>query len=248
MARHRLGSLAGLLLWLAVAPAAAQPAAADAPKADAHGRPAAQPGSPPPTWYAQALAHGAAGLNVTYFWSKGPKLRAETVVAGHKIVTIVSGDWYYAYDGLTGRGLAIRRDPLAVAKDAKLSRPFGNEYESLTEQGAELVRKEDVLGRKAGVFRVTDALGRREAWVTLDQERLPLRVEIYDRRTHERRTTDYLNWQSHLAIPDAFFQPDSIAKLEKISLEDYLRRTLAQGSVGPVPVLYANLLHVKRDE
>ena len=29
-----------------------------------------------PTWYAQALARGAAGLNVTHFWSKGPMLRA----------------------------------------------------------------------------------------------------------------------------------------------------------------------------
>ena len=66
----------------------------------------------PPTWYAQALARGAAGLNVTHFWSKGPWLRAETVVAGHKVVNIVKGDWYYAYDGLTGRGMrsaAIRR-------------------------------------------------------------------------------------------------------------------------------------------
>ena len=58
--------------------------------------------NPEHTWYAQALARGAAGLNVTHFWSRGSMLRAETVVAGHKIVTIVNGPWYYAYDGLTG--------------------------------------------------------------------------------------------------------------------------------------------------
>src|SRR4029450_3514507 len=67
--------------------------------------------SGPPTWYAQALARGDAGLNVTHLWSKGASLRAETVVAGHKIVTIVHGDRYYAYDGLTGEGVPNRPRP-----------------------------------------------------------------------------------------------------------------------------------------
>ena len=79
----------------------------------------AVPASPQaqPTWYAQALTRGDAGLNVTHFWSKGAKLRAETVVSGHKVVTIVHGEWYWAYDGLTLDGVAIRRDPRAVALD-----------------------------------------------------------------------------------------------------------------------------------
>ena len=85
--------------------------------------------SGPPTWYAQALTRGEAGLNVTHFWSKGPWLRAETVVAAHKIVTIVRGDRYYAYDGLTGSGISIRREPAAVAEDRPDRRPFAREYD-----------------------------------------------------------------------------------------------------------------------
>ena len=200
------------------------------------------------TWYAQALARGNAGLNVTHFWSKGPMLRAETVVAGHKVVTIVKGEWYYAYDALTGRGLAIRRDPRAIARDSPKKRPFGQEYDSLIRQGAELVREETLLGRKTGVFRVTDRAGQRELWVTLDEQRLPLRIEIYDRRTTQRRYTDYLNWQSQLAIPDEFFEPDPGAQLERVELIDYLTRTSLEGPQGPVPVLYANLLHVRNKE
>lgn len=211
-------------------------------------RPAAAAADAEHTWYAQAMARGDAGLNVTHFWSKGPKLRAETVVAGHKVVTIVNGDWYYAYDGLTGRGLAIRRDPKARARDAPTRRPFGNEYESLLRQGAELIREEDLLGRKTGVYRVTDQLGKRELWATMDEQRLPLRIEIYDRRTSRRRYTDYLNWQTRLAIPNAFFEPDQWAKLERMEIEEYLTRTATEGPTGPVPVLYADLLHVRKTE
>lgn len=247
MASHRFALLAALLSWWVALPALAREAGAPA-KAATPAPDAATARHALPTWYAQALARGAAGLNVTHFWSKGPMLRAETVVAGHKIVTIVRGDTYYAYDALTGRGLAIRRDPLAVARDAEIARPFGNEYQSLLRQGAELVREETLLGRKTGVFRVTDGYGQRELWVTLDDQRLPLRIEIYDRRTTQRRVTDYLNWQSQLAIPEAFFEPDPTAHLEAIGLDDYLRRTAEEGPVGPVPVLYADLLHVKRDE
>ena len=76
-----------------------------------------------PTWYAQALARGAAGVNVTYFWSLGPMLRAETVVAGHKIVTIVNGDTYYAFDGLSMNGVAIRRASAAAGRYGKPKRP-----------------------------------------------------------------------------------------------------------------------------
>jgi len=200
------------------------------------------------TWYAQALARGRAGVNVTHFWSKGQMLRAETVVAGHRVVTIVNGEWYYAYDALDGRGIAIRRDPAAIALARSQGRPFGNEYDSLLEQGAELVREEDVLGRKTGVYRVTDEIGQRELWATLDDLHLPLRIEIYDRRSTERRYTDYLNWQSRMPIPDSFFDPEPRVTLERIELDEYFARTLAHGPVGPVPVLYARLLHVRKKD
>lgn len=201
-----------------------------------------------PTWYAQALARGTAGLNVTHFWSKGAMLRAETVVAAHKIVTIVRGDWYYAYDGLTNKGLAVRREPAAVALDSPDKRPFGNEYEILDGQGAEKIREEDLLGRKAGVYRVTDQRGKRELWVTLDSARIPLRLEIFDRKSGGRRYTDYVNWQSDLYMPDAFFEPDVSAKLDELDYKEYLRISATKGTVGPVPILYTNLLYTRKDE
>ena len=90
------GALAGLLAWtLLVAPATAQE---QAKPPQPEGAPAtAQEQAPPApveyhdTWYAQALAHSEIGLNVTHFWSKGPLLRAETVVVGRRVVTIVNG-------------------------------------------------------------------------------------------------------------------------------------------------------------
>ena len=133
--RQRLAILALLLLVTA--------------RLEHRGRRAEKP-SGPPTWYAQALTRGEAGLNVTHFWSKGAMLRAESVVAGHKIVTIVRGDRYYAYDGLTGEGLSIRREPAAVAADRADQRPFAREYEILMQQGAELVREETMLGPARG--------------------------------------------------------------------------------------------------
>ena len=201
-----------------------------------------------PTWYAQALARGAGGLNVTHFWSKGPWLRAETVIAGHKVVNIVKGSWYYTYDGLTKRGLAIRRDPKAEAADSPTRRPFGREYEILIGQGAEQIGEQDALGRKVGVYRVTDMRGQREVWVTLDEQKLPLRLEIYDRKSQGRRFTDYVNWQSALIIPDVFFDPEPDVQLERLDLEQYIRRSVEEGPVGAVPVLYADLLHGKHDE
>ncbi len=217
--------------------AAALPAAAEEPK-----KPAG-----PATWYAQALTRGSAGLNVTHLWSKGASLRAETVVAGHKIVTIVRGDRYYAYDGLTGQGLSIRREPAAVAADRADERPFAREYDILTGQGAELVREETVVGRRAGIYRLTDELGRRELWVTQDALRIPLRIEIFDRESGEQRTTDYVNWQSDLELPDGFFAPDARAALTEMDYTEYLRRSTAEGTVGPVPVFYTHLLFKRKE-
>ena len=153
------------------------------------------------TWYAQALARGPGGISVTHFWSRGAKMRAETVVAGHKVITIVNGDTYYAYDGLGMEGVAILRAPTAIAEDAPDRRPFGNEAASLLRQGAEKVREDSMFGRKCDVFRRTDQRGRREVWVTRDALRLPIRIEIFDRKSGRRHHTDYINWQSGLPIP-----------------------------------------------
>lgn len=194
------------------------------------------------TWYAQALARGAAGLNVTYFWSKGHMMRAETVVSGHKIVTIVRGDRYYAYDEVNRSGVSIRRTPEAIALDAPNRRPFGNELLILEEQGAEKVSEEDVMGRPCDVFRVTDSRGRRDLWVTRDELRIPLRVEVYDRSRSTKLYTDYVNWQSGLAISDDFFVPDPTIDFDVFEFEEYFRHATTKGPAGPVPILYADLL------
>ena len=204
---------------------------------------ATPPGGELPTWYAQALARGELGLNVTHFWSKGAMLRAETVIAGHAVVTIVKGPWYYAIDELTGRGVAIRRDAGAVARDAPQRRPFGNEYEILLAQGAEKVGEEMLWGRSTEVYRITDQQGRREAWVTSDDAKLPLRVEIFDRQSGKQGSTEYVIWNNSLDIPDAFFEPASDVSFERMEFEEYVRRSAENGSAGPVPVLYASLLH-----
>jgi hypothetical protein len=243
----RPAGLASLLCLALLAVASVR--AEDAPAVkEPDAKPEAQAAAGPPTWYAQALARGSAGLNVTHFWSKGPWLRAETVVAGHKVVNVVKGPWYYAYDGLTGKGIAVRRDPKAVEQDSPDRRPFGREYEILTRQGAELIREEDLLGRKAGLYRVTDTIGKRELWVTQDGARLPLRIEIFDRKSGDQRYTDYVNWQRALAMPDAFFEPDASVQLERMELEEYIRRNVEFGPQGYVPVLYSDLLHAKHEE
>jgi hypothetical protein len=194
------------------------------------------------TWYAQALARGVGGVNVTHFWSRGPKMRAETVVAGHKVITIVNGDIYYAYDGLGMEGVAIVRAPLAIAQDAPDRRPFGNEGAALLRQGAEKVREDTVFGRECDVLRRTDRRGRREVWVTRSSPRIPIRIEIFDRKSGRQHYTDYINWQSGLPIPNSFFEPESRVEFKRYTLEEYQLEAAIEQTVGPVPILYLDLL------
>lgn len=206
---------------------------------------AADPAPPAPgssTWFAEVLAHSEGGLNVTYFWSKGAKLHAETVIAGRRVTTLVSGNTYYAYDAVGQNGVAITRSPKAIAADAKGQRPFGREFENLVTQGAERIREEDVMGRPCEVFRLTDQLGRRELWVTKDPKRLPVRIVIYRRDTGRTVTTEYLNWLTGLSIADGFFEPEAGIALERLDFDTYMRRSGTGEPVGPVPVLYTDLL------
>lgn len=251
--------LAGLLLAL---PAWAKPKEksgrqaaparpdAEAPAAEEGAAAQPQTGAPlPNTWYAQALAYAENGINVTHFWSKDAKLRAETVIAGHRIVTIVNGDTYYAYDGLGMDGVAITRSPEALRLSKAGKRPFGNEVESLLRQGAESVAVEGLGGREVEVFRVTDEAGRRQVWATHDELRLPLRVEVFQRQRGTTMRTDFLYWQRGLPIPDAFFQPESGVDLARLSYEQYLALQAERpGAIGPVPVLYSELLHGVREQ
>jgi len=202
--------------------------------------PAPAPGTS--TWFSQAISHSDAGLNVSYFWSKGAKLRAETVIAGRRVTTIVSGNTYYAYDAVSQNGVAVTRSPKAIAADARGERPFGREFENLVSQGAERIRDEDVMGRACEVFRLTDQLGRRELWVTKDKLRLPVRVVVFRRDTQKTTTTDFVNWLTGLVIADGFFEPESSIAFERLDFDTYIRRSSTGEPIGPVPVLYTDLL------
>jgi len=231
------------------APEAAPPAEPAAPpKAKAaNENAAARTASKPkpemaPTWYAQALAQGPGGLNVTQFWSKGSKFRAETVVGGHKVVTIVNGEWYTAYDATKGLGIRVRRTEEALANDAPFKRPFGNEAEKLIARGGEKIRDEMFHGRAAVVYQLTDNLGRRTVWTAQDALNIPLRIEFYNRRTATEQSTDYADWLTGLVVPDAFFEPESRIELTSYDFEEYAQFSGKIGGVGPVPVLYMDLL------
>jgi outer membrane lipoprotein-sorting protein len=194
------------------------------------------------TWYAQALASSDIGINVTHFWSKGSMLRAETVVLGRRIVTIVDGDTYYAYDGLGLSGLAIGRSKRAMAQDAERARPFGNELAAMKRTGAESIGVEQLGGTEVEVFRRTDRLGRRQLWVTSGAPFLPLQVEIFRRDTGQIATTRYLDWRRGLPISDAFFQPDAKVQLDRMGYDEFVERQAGGKPLGPVPVLYTDLL------
>jgi outer membrane lipoprotein-sorting protein len=232
-------ALAGLLAaMLFAAPAAAQQQEAAQPQPQA-----TPPVEYPDTWYAQAMAHSEVGLNVTHFWSKGPLLRAETVVVGRRVITIVTGSTYYAYDGVGRIGVAVGRSPSAIEQDSERKRPFGNELSSLLRQGAESVGFETLGGRKVEVFRVTDEHGRRQIWVTTDEERLPLRVEVFRRQTGQILRTDFLNWLSGVPISDAFFEPEPGIDFLHLSIAEYVARQTEGKPPGPVPIFYTDLLH-----
>lgn len=230
--RRRLSRVAAL--GLAVLGAAASHAENPAP--------AAKPAPGVSTWFSQVFSHSDSGLNVTYFWSKGAKLRAETVIAGRRVTTLVTGNTYYAYDAVSQNGVAITRSPKAMAVDARGERPFGREFQNLVAQGAERIRDEDVMGRACEVFRVTDQLGRRELWVTKDELRLPIRVIVYRRDTQKTTSTDFVNWLTGLGIADAFFEPESGVAFQRLDFQSYLERSSAGEPIGPVPVLYTDLL------
>ena len=232
--RRRRAAL-GLVAALSAAAPAPLPAAA---KEQAAG--AAKQAAGVPTWFAMALAHSEIGINVAYFWSKGATLRAETVIVGRKIVTIVKGDTYYAYDATGREGVAIGRSKAAIAKDAADRRPFGREIDVVLAQGGEKIGEEQVGGRVVERFRVTDDAGRREVWVTQDELRLPVCVEIFARGTGKTISTDFLSWTTALPIDDAFFEPDPGVRFRRLSFDEYAARQFTP--VGPVPILYMDLL------
>ncbi|MCH8891241.1 MAG: hypothetical protein IH827_09230 [Myxococcales bacterium] len=227
--------LARMMVGLALAALVAQPAAAE--------KDTDIESSATPSWYAQTFARSDTGLNVSYLWSLKSKFRAETVSRGHRLVTIVNGDTYSVYDALTMTGITIRRAPAALAAESPDRRPFGNEAQILIDQGGEKIREESIGGKLAEVYQITDESGRRIVWVTQDDRRLPIRVEVFSRKSGSTRYKEYVDWVSGLPVTDAFFEPESNIQFERFELDEYLRKTSEKGSVARIPILYGELLH-----
>ena len=195
------------------------------------------------SWYAQTVTRGDAGLNVTYLWSLKSKFRAETVARGHKLVTIVNGDTYYMYDALAMTGIAIRRAPAALSADSPERRPFGNELQTLINQGGEKIREESIAGKQAEVYQFTDESGRRIVWATQDDRRLPIRIELFSRKSGSTRHKEYVDWASGFEASAAFFEPEPGIQFERFELDEYIENTLAKGSAATFPIIYQELLH-----
>lgn len=192
-----------------------------------------------PTWYALSLQSSDAGLRATHFWSKGAMLRSETLLGGVKVVTLVNGEDYVAYDALTQRGISIKRHPDSRALDSGRQRPFGNEYAMMVARGAEPVGEtEEHLEH----LRLTNDFGRRELQVSRDADRIPIRLEVWHRASGQRFVTDYTNWRKGLEMPDHFFEPEASIELEELSLEAYVALASSDDPVESVPVLHGDLL------
>jgi hypothetical protein len=196
-----------------------------------------------PSWYAQTLSRGDTGLNVTNLWSLNSLFRAETVTRGHKLVTIVSGDTYYVYDALLRTGIAVRRAPAALAAESRTPRPFGNEAQILIEEGGEKIREENAGGTRVDVYQITDDNGRRMVWATQDDRRLPVRVEVFGRKSGSTRYKEYVDWAGGIPLTEAFFEPDPGVQFERFELDEYIAKALERDPVTAIPILYVELLH-----
>jgi hypothetical protein len=152
----------------------------------------------------------------------------------------VNGDTYYAYDATGREGVAIGRAPEAIAKDSPGRRPFGREVEIIVGQGGEKVGDEEMGGRPCERYRVTDGAGRREVWVTKDELRLPVRLEIYTRLSGKTIHTEFVNWAAELPIDDGFFEPEAGVRFTRLSYREFAERQFTP--VGPAPILYMDLL------
>ena len=120
---------------------------------------------------------------------------------------------------------------------------FARMQPGLARQGAEPIGSDELGGENVEVYQITDQRGRRKIWVTKDDRRLPLRVFAFQRGVGREMTTDYLNWQRGLPILNAFFIPEPGVDLAPLTYEDYVQKQAERVPLGPVPVLYSDLLH-----
>lgn len=196
----------------------------------------------PDTWYSGRIISGDVPVHVEHLWSKGPKLRAEMVIAGHPILTLVDEERYITIDRLLNSGVSIERSPLARRADATRSRPFGNEGAILQEIGAERVSEERIAGRKCDLYRLTDDQGRQEACISQDENRLPLLVKVWRRKSGKEAVTRYVDWTAGLKLSDQFFEPGPAVEIQHLSYDEYVSRAATE-RIGPAPPLFRDLLH-----
>lgn len=203
----------------------------------------------PPTWYVQTRVSTDYGIVSTHYWSKGALFRAQTMLAGHPVTTVVDGTHYYVYDEILGWGAAIERNSISVAADATRGRPFGRERDELIAAGGELVRDgEPTEGEIVfDVYQLTNSNGRRRVIVTDSDPPLPVRVETFVRSSGTKGVLEYAGWQRDMDIKDSFFVPPDVVKFERVSYSEYVRRAPTE-AIGPAPVYYRDLLHGKRVE
>jgi outer membrane lipoprotein-sorting protein len=197
------------------------------------------------TWYAETLTSSPRGINVTDYWAKGrDRMRAETVIAGHRFITIVNGKRYYSIDATEGKVIDIERAPRALADDKQHPRMIGLEGIVIRDRGGEKVKSEKLAGRMCDVYSNTDALGRQQVWVQQESssDQLPLRVEVYNRQAAATIRTDYLQWATGLELADRLFEPDPRLPVETLGYDEYVARSTSDQPPA-VPVLHANLLH-----
>ncbi len=229
----------------AQAPDLVQPSDADAaadPARNARGEAADSAASASETWHVSTYVSGPMGFRVIDYWSKGPWMRANTLVSGHPLTTIVHGERYVVFDAIRGEGLSIRRSPRALAGDATRGRPFGNDLAELVAQGGEKVEDLRFRGEDATVWRLTSDATRRTVWVRRRKEDLPMRVEIFERASAQTVTIDYANWIRGIEIDESFFEAPAQVSLRRLDYDAYLE-SAQSGDAGPFPVLYPDLLH-----
>jgi hypothetical protein len=161
--------LRGLVLVLLVAAAAGAPAGARA--ADE-----AKSSTAPKTWHATVFFSNGASYRIIHYWSDGAKMRAETLISGHPVATIIRGDRYIALDRLTGKALDIERAPAAILADQGRPRPFGIELDELKKAGGERIEDTTMSGVPVEVWRLTDDTSRRTVWVSKKPPHVPIRL------------------------------------------------------------------------
>jgi hypothetical protein len=255
---------AGLALALLVAASiprsapSAQGANAASPPAPEQSGPDARPPAAPPagatpsdgpptSWHATAFVSGIGTYRIIHYWSQGASMRAETLISGHPVTTLVHGDRYVVIDRLLGRALEIVRSPKAIAEDAGRPRPFAFEQAEIRAAGGEKVEDTKIAGVDVEVWRVTDDLGRRTVWVAKGAQGVPLRVETFVRGSSQTVKIDYSAWGFNLEIPTAFFALPPGLEVVRMTYDEYARKSAA-GPVGPAPILYPDLLHGERPQ